>query len=230
MATTTAAKAWPKLLQPFLSRPNLMVAAAVCVAVFMLGGPWVARPVTRWLVAWDSGVAAFVGLTLFSMIDVDHARMKRRAIAHDEGRHFILALALIAAVASVAAIIAELSAAKGQGLVHEALRVGLTAGTITLSWIFVHLVFAVHYAHVYYTAEEADGGAHQGGLDFPGDTAPDYWDFVYFAVVIGATAQTADVNIQSKEFRRLAAVHGLIAFGFNTAILATMINLAAGLF
>jgi len=90
-------------------------------------------------------------------------------------------------------------------------------------------VFAIHYAHVYYLTEEGSP-QHRGGLDFPADDAPDYWDFLYFALVLGATSQTADVNIQSKEIRRIAAAHGVIAFAFNTAILATMINLAAGLF
>jgi uncharacterized membrane protein len=229
MAAAVSAKGWPKPLQPFVSRPHLLSATLVGVLAYLVDGYWIVGEITRMLVAWDVAVLAFISLSAASMREVDHARMVRRAIAHDEGRHFILVVALIAAAASVAAILAELGGAKGLSPARETFKVCLTAGTITLSWAFVHLVFAIHYAHVYYFAEAA-GAAHNGGLDFPADTAPDYWDFLYFALVIGATSQTADVNIQSKEIRRTAAAHGVISFAFNTAILATMINLAAGLF
>ena len=224
------ARRWPGVLQPILSRPNLIAGTLVGVGVYALAGRLILQLAPRGLVAWDVGVAVFAALSLHMMSDGDHERMKASAQAHDEGRHVMLALALLAAVASVVAIAVELGGAKGQGRAHEAFSVGLTLVTIVLSWFFVHLVFALHYAHVYYSAEEQGGAGHLGGLDFPGDDCPDYWDFLYFSVVIGSTAQTADVNIRSKIFRRVATVHCLIAFAFNTAILATMINLAAGLF
>jgi uncharacterized membrane protein len=218
-----------KVLQPITSRPHLAIGAVVGVLVFFVAGHWLSRSVTRAIVGWDSGVVTFILMTLNDMRDSDYQRMRAKAIAHDEGRHFMLGLAMVAAAASVAAILTELSSAKGSGQVFEAFRVVLTAGTIALSWFFVHLVFAIHYAHVYYMVEEGDA-SHKGGLEFPEDDEPDYWDFLYFSVGIGATSQTADVNIRCKELRRAATAHSLIAFAFNTAILATMINLAAGLF
>jgi uncharacterized membrane protein len=230
MPAAFSTKGWPKVLQPIVSRPHLLAAALVGGALYLVGVHWVPNEVTRTLVAWDAAIALFLALSFASMIDVEHEHIKRRAIAHDEGRHFMLGLTLVAAIASIGAIIAELGGAKGQGPFEQAIRVGLTAGTIALSWAFVQTVFAIHYAHVYYTAEEVEGGAHKGGLDFPGDEPPDYWDFVYFAFTLGATSQTSDVSIASKELRRAVTVHGMIAFAFNTAILATMINLAAGLF
>jgi len=219
-----------KVWRTFASRPYLMLATVVGVAIYILGAPWLGRDVTRGLIGWDAGVLLFVILSMISMWDTDDERMKARAIAHDEGRHFILALALLAAGASIVAIMAELSGAKARGQISEAFALGLTVATIALSWFFLHLAFAVHYAHVYYTARDGAGTPHQGGLSFPDDDTPDYWDFLHFAVVIGATAQTADITITSKTFRRAATVHCLISFAFNTAILATMINLAAGLF
>jgi uncharacterized membrane protein len=225
----TANSSWSKALQPVTSRPHLSIGTLVGVTVFAMSGPWLARGVTRGIVGWDSGVIVFIVLALISMTDSDYQRMRTRAIEHDEGRHFMLGLAMVAAIASVAAIVAELSGAKSRGSVYEFFSVGLTASTIALSWFFLHLVFAIHYAHVYYTAEEADA-AHKRGLEFPDDEEPDYWDFLYFAIVIGSTSQTADVSIRSKEIRRIATAHCLISFAFNTAILATMINLAAGLF
>ena len=122
----------------------------------------------------------------------------------------------------------ELSVAKGQP--GADLRVALAAGTVVISWLFVQVAFAMHYAHVYYLAEDSCS-THQGGLDFGyGAEEPDYWDFLHFAIVIGATSQTADIVFKSKLMRRVGTLHSVIAFGFNTAILATMINLAASLF
>ena len=217
-------------LQPFISRPHLMAGIAIGLVVYFAATPWLQRGVTRGLVGWDVGVCVFIILSLIWMREDDCDKVKARAIDHDEGRRFMLALALGAAVASVAAIMAELGGAKGGDKTHEAISVGLTAGTIVLSWLFVQVVFAIHYAHVYYLAETADGCEHRGGLQFPGDDEPDYWDFLHFSIVIGATSQTADITIVSKEFRRIGTLHCLIAFAFNTTILATMINLAAGLF
>jgi uncharacterized membrane protein len=218
------------LLQPVLSRPHLLAGLAAGLAFYFAAAPWIQRAITRGLASWDLGVCVFIVLSLIWMREDDCEKVKLRALDHDEGRHFMLGLALVAAGASVAAILVELGGAKGGGKLHEAVGVGLTAGTIVLSWLFVQLVFAIHYAHVYYLAEMADGGGHRGGLQFPGDDEPDYWDFLHFSIVIGATSQTADITIVSKEFRRIGTVHCLIAFAFNTTILATMINLAAGLF
>jgi uncharacterized membrane protein len=93
----------------------------------------------------------------------------------------------------------------------------LATGTVVLSWLFVQTVFAIHYTHVYYL--EGEGGEHRRGLEFGDDEEPDYWDFFHFSIVMGATAQTADIVIRSKEIRRVGTLHTLVAFGFNTAIL-----------
>jgi uncharacterized membrane protein len=229
MKSDAKPRTWPRALQPFLSRPHLLAGGLVGIAAYFVAGHWAARETTRLLLAWDTSVVTFLALTFPSLADVDHARMKRRAIEHDEGRHLMLLLAVTATVFSVAAIGAELAAAKGQSAARESLRVGLAAGTIILSWVFVQTVFCIHYAHVYYMRED-DGDGHKQGLKFADDDPPDYWDFLHFSFIIGATAQTADITIVSKELRRIGTVHSLLAFAFNTAILATMINLAANLF
>jgi uncharacterized membrane protein len=162
----------------------------------------------------------------FVMSNANTETMKRRAIEHDEGGHLILLMTILASVASVWAMIAELSEAKASP--GGGLRVALAAGTVVLSWLFVQIVFAMHYAHVYYLAEE--NGRPKGGLEFGEGEEPDYWDFVHFAIVIGATSQTADITFSSKEMRRIGTLHTIVCFGFNTAILATMINLAANYF
>ncbi len=229
MSGGLGSSAWPRVLRPIVNRPHLLAGLVIGVAAYFAAAPWAARATTRVLIGWDCGVLVFLGLSFLAMRDVEHEHMKRRALDHDEGRHLILLLAVAATVISVAAIGAELATAKGQSFGREGLRVGLAASTIVLSWLFVQTVFAIHYAHVYYMAEEGSD-QHKGGLQFTDDEPPDYWDFIYFAFIIGASAQTADVSIASKELRRVGTVHSLLAFSFNTAILATMINLAANLF
>jgi uncharacterized membrane protein len=95
--------------------------------------------------------------------------------------------------------------------------------TIVLSWAFIHTIFALHYAHEYH----AEHRKNRGGLAFPGEEAPDYWDFVYFSFVIGMAAQTSDVAITSKAIRRTVAAHGIVSFVFNAALLALTVNIAA---
>jgi len=214
-------------LRPLINRPYLLAATTLGVALYFAVSPWVARPITRALIGWDAGVTLFLALMLFVfMPDVDVERIKKRAIAHDEGGHLILLLTIFASIASVGAMVAELSLAKADP--NGAWRVALAVGTVVLSWVFVQVVFAMHYAHLYYLAEES--GEPRGGLEFNQCGEPDYWDFLHFSIVLGATSQTADITFSSKPMRRIGTLHTLVAFGFNTAILATMINLAASLF
>ncbi|HWA89992.1 MAG TPA: DUF1345 domain-containing protein [Rhizomicrobium sp.] len=213
-------------LRPLLSRPYLLASIALGVALYFAAMPWIAREVTRALIGWDAGVIAFLVLTFVFMSGGDAQVMKRRAVAHDEGGDLILVLTILASIASVGALVAELLDAKGRP--NGGCQVALAAGTVVLSWLFVQIVFAIHYAHVYYLEEEE--GSPKGGLAFGECGEPDYWDFVHFAIVLGATSQTADITFTSKRTRRIGTLHTLVAFGFNTAILATMINLAAGFF
>src|SRR5262249_49406167 len=116
--------------------------------------------------------------------------------------------------ASLAAIIVELGTTPGG--TREPLRLVLATITIVLSWAFIHTIFALHYAHEYH----AEHRKHRGGLEFPGEGAPDYWDFVYFSFVIGMAAQTADVAVTSKTIRPTVAAPGLVSFVFNAPLLA----------
>jgi uncharacterized membrane protein len=98
---------------------------------------------------------------------------------------------------------------------------------VLLSWTFTHTIFAIHYAHEYYEGSD-DGVAKR--LKFPGDEKPDYWDFVYYSFVIGTACATADVNVTSKNMRRMTTLHCAFAFFFNTTILALTVNVGAGFF
>ncbi len=101
--------------------------------------------------------------------------------------------------------------------------------TIIGSWLLVHTIFAMHYAHEYYQDHQTQSDCKAGGLDFPEDIEPDYWDFLYFSFVIGMTSQVSDVQITSRSMRRLSLLHSILSFFFNTAIVAMSINIIAGL-
>lgn len=200
-------------------------AVALCIAGLLSNR---FPPITRALIAWDAGTLLYL-LLAFVMISrstLHHLRL--RASLEDDGARIVLLFAVAAGIASVAAIIAEFSGAKNMSPHERELHLGLVALTLICSWTFVHVSFALHYTHEYYVSKT------QPALEFPhlsgqGDDIPDYWDFMYFSFVIGTTSQTADVNIVSRAMRRLALLHGVVAFFFNTSLLALAINIAAGL-
>ncbi len=154
--------------------------------------------------------------------------MRRFARQEDEGRAVILSLITIAACISVVAIGLILQD-KGKDNNLVLLHLGLAVVTIVSSWLLVHTIFAQHYAHIYYKAERTLAECKADGLDFPGEIEPDYWDFLYFSFIIGMTSQVSDINVTSRQMRRLSLIHGILAFFFNTTIVAMMINIVAGL-
>src|ERR1700730_5940952 len=174
---------------------------------------------TRFIFAWDVMTALYVSATLTMMVQATVETCHNRAALYDEGDWVILVLVVASAAASFVAIFAELASLAGQ---REPLALGLaiTAVTVALSWTFPHVVFTLHYANVYYKPDD-DG---PGGLHFPGNRAPDYRDFLYYSFVIGFACQTGGVPTISPAMRRLTLVHGVVAFAFNTAILALTIN------
>jgi uncharacterized membrane protein len=204
-------RARPRL---FLSAVVGLTVAAVCPAT---------RVATRFLVGWDAGVALYLALVYHLITVSDVAHIRRRAKLEDEGRLAVLVLTAVAALASLGAILAELGASGSAGSMRPAGHLALAVGTIVLSWTFTHTIFALHYAHEFY---QEDGG-RGGGLAFPGDESPDYWDFAYFSFVIGMTSQVSDATITCKPIRRTVLAHGIVSFAFNAALLALTINLAA---
>jgi uncharacterized membrane protein len=204
----------PKFLRVIRARPRLFLAALFALVVAVLTPPdW--RMATRMLVGWDAGVAAYLAAA-FVLMRSDVGRIRRRAALQDEGRFAILVLVVAAALASLGAIVAQL----GTGRMPS--HLALATVTILLSWAFVHVIFALHYAHDYYAA-----GPHGTGLTFPGGEDPDYWDFLYFSLVIGVTSQVSDVAVTGRTIRRTVTAHGVVSFLFNAALIALTVNIAA---
>jgi uncharacterized membrane protein len=153
------------------SRPYLVASIATIVAIYFFSGLWEQHEFRRELIAWDGGVLLFLSLTLLYMRRTGVAQMKERASAHSAGAHPILFATVLAAVASVGALVAELSQAKGEPA--SGLHVLLAGSTVVLSWLFVQFIFAIHYAHLYYL--DGSNGGVRGGLSFGAYGNPDYW-------------------------------------------------------
>jgi len=220
-----------RLMGPFGPRPRLTISIGVGIVAGLacLAFPQMAPP-TRLIVGWDALWATFLGTMFASMLDHNPTDIRARAALDDEGRGAILTLVLVAAAASVWAVAAELTLAKEAHGLMKLAHITLAFVTVVGSWMMVQMIFALHYAHEYYGVDEDDGMADAEGLEFPGVKEPDYWDFLHFSIVIGAACATADVNFTSKGLRQLGTVHSLVAFAFNTVIVALTINLTAGLF
>jgi len=209
----------PKPLRVVYSRPRTFIAIAVGLATYLLLTTIPMRPVTHALIGWDVFAALYLVLVYVMMLRSGQRHVRRNSVLQDDGRFLILTVTALGAFASVAAIVFELGASN-----HAVPQLTIAMVTIALSWAVVHTAFALHYAHDYYR------GNKPGGLQFPsGDQSDhaDYWDFVYFSFVIGMTAQVSDVGITDKTIRRTATVHGIIAFFYNTALIALMVNIAA---
>lgn len=217
-----------KFFRLFLARPRLSICILVGLAtIFFLPNSIAQQQITRMIIGWNVGAILYLLLAARMMFWSSHERMRIRALQQDEGRLIILALVVVAAFMSIGAIVAELAVVKEM---HGTLRyahIGLTVLTILSSWTFTQLMFALHYAHDYYASEVR---GNSGGLEFPGGHAPDYGDFLYFSCVIGTSGQTADVSFTCRFMRRIGTVHCVLAFFFNTTLLALTINIASGLF
>jgi uncharacterized membrane protein len=203
------------MLRIIRARPRLFLAALFGAALSLLL-PWDWRLATRVLIGWDAAVGFYLigACALLARSDVAHIR--RRAAILDEGRFAILVVVVGAAVASLGGILAELGAGRAAG------QLAVATLTILLSWTLVHVIFALHYAHEFYAAKPRGGG-----LTFPGGEEPDYWDFLYFSLVIGMTSQVSDVAVTGRTIRRTVAAHGVVSFLFNAALIALTVNIAA---
>ncbi|MEN9893841.1 MAG: hypothetical protein RLY78_4136 [Pseudomonadota bacterium] len=232
-----------RLLRPvgLRVRPRLLLALLVGAAVWWVvpeaAALWagvgaasavaIEEPVTRCLLAWNAGAGAHLLMVLPMMWRSTPEAMRRRALTQDEGRLVILAAVVLAAAVVLLAVASQLTVARAlHGPARQA-HVALAVVTVLGSWAFTQVMFALHYAHDFYLARAA---GRPDPLVFPGTRDPDYVDFLYFAGVLGTAAQTADVTFHGRALRPTGLLHGVLAFFWNTGVLALTVNVAASLF
>jgi uncharacterized membrane protein len=157
-------------------------------------------------------------------------KIRERAQQEDLSRLLIFIFVVVAACAALFAVGFLIRAHKDQIGGHLVIHLLLTLSTVISSWALLHTVYSLRYAHAYY-GDSDEPGVHQhaGGLLFPGDRPPNYFDFAYFSFVVGMTCQVSDVQITSRRMRRITLIHSILSFGFNTLILALLINTVSGL-
>jgi uncharacterized membrane protein len=174
------------------------------------------------LVGWDTAALVYVAWTWRTIRRRDPVATARLAVREDPGRGTADALLLVASVASILAVVMVIGVGNGGGVLARDVRAGLALVSVVLSWTVVQVVFTSHYARLYYSAPV-------GGIDFNDDSAPRYSDFAYVAFTVGMTFQVSDTNLKSSALRAAALSQALLSYLFGAVILATTINLVAGL-
>jgi uncharacterized membrane protein len=205
---------------------RLFIAVAVGLAVGLALLAVDIPPAKRFLGGWDAGVLLYLVMIFSEARRGDIAQLKKRAAEEDENAIALLVLTFVAAITSLIALVIELSNLRDVPGWPVALQAAAAAGTVLLSWFFVHTEFALHYAHEFY-GEGRDRAL--GGLKFPGRSPPDYWDFLYFSLVIAMTSQVSDVVITSRTLRGVVSMHGVLSFFFNLGIFALTVNMLSNL-
>jgi len=182
------------------------------------------------VMTWEAFALSALVMAWFVISTKDPYEARRNARLKDASATFLFVLVICAATASLLAVGLVLHDVKNLGSSAMLVHIIASAAAILISWTFVHSIFALRYAHLYFfNAHEVERDAVSGGLIFPGKHGPGFMDFAYFSFVIGMTCQVSDVQISSPQMRRLVLMHGLISFMFNTAILAMFVNIVAGL-
>jgi uncharacterized membrane protein len=208
-----------RLIRAFWYRPRLIGATLFGALLFTLLAPRLgAAP--GLLLAFDVASAGYLAAVGWMMARSRPDAALRRAEVHRDGRWAVLLLSLLLSAVVLLALHLALRAAA-----HATRADLLLAGaSIVLSWLFFGVVFAQAYAHADLLARRAAAPA----LLFPGSRAPDYWDYLYFSLILSMTFQTSDVSIADHRLRRVVLLHSVVAFFFNVFIIAQTVSAIGG--
>lgn len=174
----------------------------------------------RALLAFDAFALIYLALMARHARSATPDDLRRHAETEDEGIALILALAAGSVLVSLAAIWLVLGE---DAPLSRPLDMVLALAAVPLGWAMVHTLASFRYAHLHYAPDESCQ------LDFPGGEPPNLWDFLYFGFTIGMTAQTSDVVVATARMRRVVLLHAVVAFFYNTVILALAVNAALAL-
>jgi len=182
------------------------------------------------IAGWNAFAAVILALDWLIILTTPQRKIRERAQQEDLSRLLIFIFVVVVACAALFAVGFLIRAHKDQSGGHLAVHLLLTLSTVISTWALLNTIYSLRYAHAYY-GDSNEPGVHQhaGGLLFPGDRPPNYFDFAYFSFVVGMTCQVSDVQITSRRMRRITLIHSVLSFGFNTLILALLINTVSSL-
>lgn len=203
-----------------IAPPRFIAYAAALVVAALWAASRGDTALRDFLIGFDVATALFILSTIPLFRNSDPRDIARHASTNDANRTALLLIS-VAVSAVVVGALALVVTGKGD---YSKLLVIVTLGLV---WLFTNIVYTIHYAHLYYRPDKAQGG-HSGGLSIPSTKAPDYLDFLHFSLILGMTFQTADIDITSRAIRRVSTGHCVEAFVFNIGILAFSINMIAG--
>ncbi len=193
---------------------------SVLLGIVVWAAGWTLDPQLRLVLGGDAFYAAYLIWAVVLVNRLTPAGMRKRSSVEDEGIILIVVLTIMVIALSLQSLFSLFEPDKNA---HVVLLVASIA-SVPLGWCTLHVIFALRYAHLYYTRGGKSGDA--GGLAFPETTEPAAWDFIYHAFVVGATAQVSDVQVTSSRLRRLTWGHSMIAFFYNTVLIALAVNIA----
>jgi uncharacterized membrane protein len=200
-------------------------AAAICAAASLV----VAIPLAPQIsvaIAANSFFLVYLGLAWWRISGLTATYLKNHAAAADEPAIAILAVSLLAAGVAVVSLFLALNRSSGAG----AVELVLLGASVVSGWATIHTMAAMHYAHLFWRPSGSPAKKQQkGGMDFPQTVSPCGYDFLYFAFVIGMTAQTSDVGVTTTTMRRVTLMHSIISYFFNTVLVAAAVNVAVSL-
>lgn len=212
---------------PLRRHTPFYIAAGVGVVVFAAGS-WLA-PAIAVEAAADLFFGTYLVLTLVGVAHMSADYLRGHAASADEPTWIILAVTLGAIVLAVSSLFLVLNAKSAP----PTAELVLALASVPLGWLTIHMMAALHYAHIYWRPQDdprhGKSATPRGGLDFPDETKPDAYDFLYYAYVIGMTAQTSDVGLTTGQMRRITLLHSIVSFFFNTVIVAAAVNAAVSL-
>src|SRR5215813_9292530 len=208
-------------------RLGLGLAAGALVFVVMRGHLrfWSAA-----IAGWNAVAVVILALDWVTILTTPQRKIRHLAQQQDLSRLLVFLFVVVTSSAALLAVGFLVSVKRSQGGSHFIVHLLLTLMTVIFSWTLVHTVYGLRYAHAFYGDSDEPGvNLHAGGLVFPGDRPPDYFDFAYFSFVVGMACQVSDVQITSRRMRRITLFHSVLSFGFNTMILALLINIVSSL-
>jgi uncharacterized membrane protein len=206
---------------------KLLICMAIAIIVYFIIQIEHLDILSHLMIGWDTFSLCMIMMTWTTFMITKSSQIRKQARVQDSSRSVIFIIILIATIASFLAVLLLL-VTKQKFKSAESFHLIIALSGMVLSWLLIHTIFTLRYAHIFYGNDEKNPTTHAAGLEFPNDEKPDYRDFAYFSFVLGMTFQVSDVQITSKPLRRLAMWHGLLSFGYNTVMIALTINVIAG--